>query len=933
MEGKVFDVKQYAAKAREMSAEGIVMLRNEKEVLPLGEGTKVALFGRSQMNYYKSGTGSGGLVNVSYTVGIREALENSDAIELNTELASIYAEWVKEHPFDMGCGWATEPWFQAEMPLSAELIEKVREQSEVAIVVIGRTAGEDQDNKEEKGSYLLTDEERDMLSKVCNAFEKTVVLLNVGNIIDMKWVEEYKPSSVLYVWQGGQEGGNGVLDVLTGRVSPCGKLPDTIAYNLSDYPAYGNFGAEDFNCYVEDVYVGYRYFETFAKDKVMYPFGYGMSYTSFEVDVVEFRELEDYVTVSVNVKNSGAYAGKEVVQLYVEAPQGSLGKPARSLCAYGKTGQLNPGEAQTLTLNIDMKRLASYDDSGATGHKSCYVLEEGCYTFYAGCDVRSASACGSVSVDTLRVVEELEEAMAPVRAFDRMKPVAGENGFAVGKEAVPTRSTCPWERREARMPAEIPYTGNKGYKLVDVSEGKVSMEEFIGQLTADDLCYMTRGEGMSSPKVTAGTCAAYGGVTERLKAFGIPCACCTDGPSGIRMDCGTCAMLLPNGTLMASSFNDELVEELYVFEGLELRKNRIDSLLGPGMNIHRYPLNGRNFEYFSEDPLLTGKMAAAQLRGMGESAVTGTIKHFASNNQEFKRHDADSVVSERALREIYLKGFEIAVKEGGAISIMSTYNPLNGLWTASNYDLLTTVLRKEWGYTGIVMSDWWAKGNYEGKEGSRQSTGAMVRAQNDVYMVVTDSESNSAGDDTMAAFESGRLMMAELQRAGMNICRYLMTTPAFLRINNIVDPLDEELAKCLTEEEEAVFNKIDVSVDEEALIPLDTIVTDKGASNYILISMKERGKYRLDITLRATGGNEVAQMPLSVFKDRDLQRTITLSGADTEFRTESVDMDDCIAFFNFTLKLFFGQGGLEIKEIKIVRKESLEEEIMKEKNH
>ncbi|MBE5875224.1 MAG: beta-glucosidase, partial [Lachnospiraceae bacterium] len=255
MEGKVFDVKQYAAKAREMSAEGIVMLRNEKEVLPLGEGTKVALFGRSQMNYYKSGTGSGGLVNVSYTVGIREALENSDAIELNTELASIYAEWVKEHPFDMGCGWATEPWFQAEMPLSAELIEKVREQSEVAIVVIGRTAGEDQDNKEEKGSYLLTDEERDMLSKVCGAFEKTVVLLNVGNIIDMKWVEEYKPSSVLYVWQGGQEGGNGVLDVLTGRVSPCGKLPDTIAYNLSDYPAYGNFGAEDFNCYVEDVYV------------------------------------------------------------------------------------------------------------------------------------------------------------------------------------------------------------------------------------------------------------------------------------------------------------------------------------------------------------------------------------------------------------------------------------------------------------------------------------------------------------------------------------------------------------------------------------------------------------------------------------------------------------------------------------------------------
>ena len=930
MEGKVFDVEKYAAKAREMAAEGVIMLRNEKAVLPLSKGAKVALFGRSQMNYYKSGTGSGGLVNVSYTVGIREALENCEDVQLNVKLAEAYATWVQDHPFDMGCGWATEPWFQEEMPLSKELVESVKAESDVAVIVIGRTAGEDQDNKEEKGSYLLTDAERDMLSVVCEAFEKTVVLLNVGNIIDMKWVDEYKPSSVLYVWQGGQEGGNGVLDVLTGSVSPSGKLPDTIAYNLSDYPAYGNFGAEDFNCYVEDIYVGYRYFETFAKDKVMYPFGYGLSYTDFAVNVAEFSEMDDYVTVLVNVQNVGSYAGKEVVQVYVEAPQGKLGKAARSLCAYGKTRELNPGESQVLTLCIDMKRMASYDDSGLTSHKGCYVLEEGTYTFYVGCDVRSASACGNVAVNELRVVEELEEAMAPVKAFERIKPVAQADGdYAIEKEAVPTRSLCPWERREARMPAEIPYTGNKGYKLIDVSEGKVSMEEFIGQLTADDLCHMTRGEGMSSPKVTAGTCAAYGGVTERLKSFGIPCACCTDGPSGIRMDCGTCAMLLPNGTLMASSFNDELVEELYVFEGLELRKNRIDSLLGPGMNIHRYPLNGRNFEYFSEDPLLTGKMAAAQLRGMDESAVTGTIKHYASNNQEFKRHDADSVVSERALREIYLKGFEIAVKEGNAISIMSTYNPLNGLWTSSNYDLLTTVLRKEWGFSGIVMSDWWAKGNYEGKEGSRQSTGAMVRAQNDVYMVVKDSRTNSANDDTMTAFESGRLMLAELQRAGMNICRYLMTTPAFLRINDIKDPLDEELAKCMSEEDGAVFNKIDVEVDEEAVLPLDTLVVDKGASNYFLICMKERGKYRLDITLRAKGGNEVAQMPLSVFKDRDLQRTITLAGTDTEFRTESVDMDDCVHFYNFTLKLFFGQGGVEIKEIKIVRKESLEEEILK----
>ena len=928
MEEKVFDLEKYAAKARKMAAEGIVMLRNEGDVLPLSKGAKVALFGRSQMNYYKSGTGSGGLVNVSYTVGIREALQACEEVELNEMLADTYAAWVKDHPFDMGCGWATEPWFQKEMPISDELLASVKEQSDVAIVIIGRTAGEDQDNKEEAGSYLLTEEEREMLSKVRGAFEKCIVLLNVGNIIDMKWVEEYCPSAVLYVWQGGQEGGNGVLDVLMGVVSPSGKLPDTIAYNLCDYPAYGYFGDGDYNCYAEDIYVGYRYFETFAKEKVMYPFGYGLSYTTFSVEATSYKEEDGYVTVVAEVENTGHVDGKEVVQLYVEAPQGKLGKASRSLCAYVKTAVLTPGEKVKLTLCVNVEKLASYDDSGATGHKGCYVLESGEYKFYMGSDVRSATLCGSFVLDELVVVEQLEEAMAPVRAFERMKPVAMSDGtYEVAMEPVPTRSLCPWERREARMPQAIPYTGDKGYKLKDVADGKVSLEDFIGQLSAEDLCHMTRGEGMSSPKVTPGTCAAYGGVTEVLKNFGIPCACCTDGPSGIRMDCGTTAMLLPNGTLMASSFNDDLVEALFVFEGLELRKNQIDALLGPGMNIHRYPLNGRNFEYFSEDPLLSGKMAAAQLRGMGESEVTGTIKHFASNNQEFRRHDADSVVSERALREIYLKGFEIAVKEGGAISVMSTYNPLNGLWTSSNYDLLTTVLRKEWGYTGIVMSDWWAKGNYEGEEGMRESTGAMIRAQNDVFMVVKDSLTNSANDDTMVAYEDGRLTLSELQRAGMNLCRYLMTTPAFLRINGIESELDKQLALCRSEEEDAVFNRIEVNIDEEAMVPLDSIVTDKGASNYILMCMKERGKYRLEITLRAKGGNEVAQMPLSVFKDRDLVRTITLSGADTEYRTEYVDMDDCTHFYNVTLKLFFGQGGLEIKEMKLVRKESLEAQL------
>ena len=250
------------------------------------------------------------------------------------------------------------------------------------------------------------------------------------------------------------------------------------------------------------------------------------------------------------------------------------------------------------------------------------------------------------------------------------------------------------------------YTGDKGYKLKDVADGKVSLEKFIAQLSDEDLCAMMRGEGMCSPKVTPGVAGAYGAVTDSLLGFGIPIASCSDGPSGIRMDCGTHAFSLPNGTCLACSFNEKINEELFTWEGLDLRRCRIDALLGPGMNIHRSPLNGRNFEYFSEDPFLTGKLVAAQLKGMHKYDVTGVIKHFAGNTQEFKRHTVNNVVSERALREIYLKGFEIAVREGNARAVMTTYGPVNGIWTASSYDLLTTLLRNEWGFDGIAMTDW-----------------------------------------------------------------------------------------------------------------------------------------------------------------------------------------------------------------------------------
>jgi beta-glucosidase len=687
-----FDKEKFRSLLRRAVAEGVTLLKNDGDVLPLAEGTKIALFGRSQFNYYKSGTGSGGMVNVKEVVGVYEAFASDPRFTLDADLRKTYEEWVADHPFDNGVGWASEPWFQAEMPITADLAKKCAKKSDVAIILIGRTAGEDQDNRNERGSYLLTEEEEKMLEAVTGAFKKTVVLLNVGNIIDMNWVAKYDPSAVAYIWQGGQEGGYGALAVVAGDVNPCGRLTDTIAYDIADYPSTANFGGKERNFQQEDIYVGYRYFETFAKDRVLYPFGYGISYTEFSIAENSFHEEKSGVKAVVSVKNVGERAGRQVVQFYVSKPQGMLGQPAIELVDFVKTPLLAPGESCNVELRADEDRLVSYDDSGVTGHKSAYVMEQGTYYFYAGFDVRSNLEVGSISVAETNVIKQMSEAMAPVEPFERMKPEFVDGAYRVTYESVPLATVTREQHREWDLPTE--WKGSDmGWKLVDVYDHKCSMEQFIAQLSDQDLICIVRGEGMSSPKVTPGCGGAFGGVTDSLLEKGIPVACCSDGPSGIRMDSGRIAFSMPNGACLAASWDLALVEDLYEMEGLELRKNKIDVLLGPGMNLHRNPLNGRNFEYFSEDPLVTGRNAAAQLRGMHRNNVTGTIKHFAMNTQESGRYSVEHIASERAIRQIYLKGFEIAVKEGRAKAVMTTYGTVNGYYTSSDYDLVTRILR------------------------------------------------------------------------------------------------------------------------------------------------------------------------------------------------------------------------------------------------
>ena len=919
MSSRVLDFEKYTAKARQAVAEGQVLLLNQNHVLPLPKGSHVAVFGRMQLHYYKSGTGSGGMVNVNKVTGILEALEESEDVQVYEPLVGVYREWEKDHPFDEGVGWGNEPWSQEEMELNEALVEEAAEKNEYAIVILARTAGEDKDNKMLEGAYCLTSIEEDMLQKVRKSFAKMIVLLNTGNIMDMSFMDQYRPDAVMYVWQGGMIGGLGTVDVLTGKVCPSGRLSDTIAAQMSDYPADPYFGGLEQNLYVEDIYVGYRYFESAAKSKVLYPFGFGLSYTTFSMEADGFSYAENQVSFVMKVTNTGSVAGKEVVQVYAKAPLGKLGKPARVLIDFKKTKELMPGECETLTFAIPTSVFASYNEVSTAGMPVGWVLEAGEYTIYAGGNVRDAYEVGSFTLDELQIVEECRNALAPTTAFKRMKmTAANEHAEAAGvyeiaMEEVPLRVVSPEEKRNAELPEGCEITGDRGIKLADVKAGKATLDEFVAQLTEEELASIVRGEGMGSPKVTAGTAAAFGGVTKSLLEKGIPCGCCDDGPSGMRLDSGMKAFSLPNGTLLACTFNTQLNEELYAFTAVEMIKNRVDILLGPGMNIHRHPLNGRNFEYFSEDPLLTGKMAAAQVRGLKSAGMTGSLKHFCGNNQETRRHTSNSIISERALREIYLRGFEIAVKEAKADAVMTTYGPVNGIWTSSNYDLVTDILRKQWGFEGVVMTDWWAYVCREGDKPAKTDFATMVKAQNDLYMVCPDSEKNEHGDNTIESLHNGSLTLGELQRCAKNICRFMMNTHAFMRMQNEEDTI--EILGAEEGFEECVGDLTYYKVDREVVIDLSGHEISKGTSIDFALDLEQLGYYKAELTAKSDLG-ELAQIPVTLSFAGTPRGVYTFNGTNGQWVTQTREAD--LGMKYAIMRLYFPQNGIEVKQIKFV---------------
>lgn len=763
---------------REIGSEGAVMLKNANNVLPLTADRTVSVFGRVQKDYFYVGYGSGGDVNAPYKVSLIDGLRNNENITVNENLAKVYEEWIEKNPVNDGI-WGMWPMCYDEMPVTDELVNKAAKESDTAVIVFGRAAGEDRENTLTKGSYYLTDIESDLLDKVCNTFDKTVVLLDCGSIIDMAWAEKYgdKISSIIYVWQCGMESGNAAADILSGKTAPSGKLADTIARNYEDYPSANYFGDKKANVYHEDIFVGYRYFETFAKDKVLYPFGFGITYTDFDVSVKSAQMNGDEITVTASVRNNGdKFAGKETVQAYLKAPQGVLGKAARVLTAYDKTVLLAPGAEQELTLSFNVNDFASYDDGGATGNKSAYVLEAGDYEVFVGTDVRTAKSAYSFNIPELKVVKQCVQAAAPLEEFKRLEAKTDENGEVKAVEnTVPVMKASLKQRIIENIPADIPQTGDKGIKLIDVKNGKATMDEFVAQLSFGELEAISRGDYvMNSPLGAKGNAGAFGGVLPSLREKGVPAMVTTDGPSGIRLS--TYCSLLPNGAVLACSCNRKLIEELYAELGKEMKDRGSDVLLAPGMNIHRNPLCGRNFEYFSEDPIMSGETAACVVKGIQSQGVSACPKHFACNNQETNRIYNDSKVSERALREIYLKGFEICVKTSSPKNLMSSYNKINGVWGHYNYDLCTTILRGEWGYEGNVMTDWWMRSSESPEFKGTSKQAYRVRAQVDVLMPGGERVTFRKPDGSMKKSfkQKDGITLGELQRTAKNVLKFTM---------------------------------------------------------------------------------------------------------------------------------------------------------------
>lgn len=767
--------------SREVAHEGMILLKNDNDILPLTSENTVALFGIGQLDYVKGGGGSGN-VTVAYTRNVLEGMEIQESlgnVKLYQPLAQVYEQQYYDNQ-------------SVEEPeISDEMMAEAAEASDTAVVVIRRYSSESSDRTADKGDYYLSDEEAELLARVRENFDRVVVVLNNSGMMDVSWDDQ--ADSLLMAYQPGSEGGTSIAEVLTGQAYPSGKLTDTLASSYDAYPASSNFGEPDGAVinYEEDIFVGYRYFETIpdALDDVEYCFGYGLGYTEFEMEVGNVEEADGTITVEATVTNVGDAAGKEVAQVYFSAPRTELTKPAVELAAFAKTDELAPGESQTLELSFPVNDMSSYDDAGVTGAKSAYVLEAGEYQIMLGNSVGDAqeNTVFTYQVDELTVTEQLTQQLQPADPEDALSRRLTETGEyqEIVYDGIDTATAPAVEEAEEILPEEK-------IMFADVMENPDLMDEFLSQLTNEELIYLSAGRGNGQNVIAGGNTSTMGSLDE----YGIPAVQTADGPAGVRLT-GIYRTSFPCETLQASTWNEALVEQVGQAVGKEAKESGVVVWLAPALNIHRDPLCGRNFEYYSEDPLISGKFAAAITRGAQSEGVAITLKHFAANNKEGNRKESDSRVSERAMREIYLKGFEIAVKESDPWGVMSCYNKINGVYGSQRYDLLTEILRNEWGFDGLTVSDW----------NNTHNLTEEIKAGNDVKMP----DDGSCAELALADMESGVLTRTEVKRNVSHLMELIFKT--YMAEEDTLPSLSGALAE--VEETEAAETEMEEEAETE----------------------------------------------------------------------------------------------------------------------
>ena len=750
--------KEHIALSRRVASEGMVLLENDG-ILPLRRKTKLALFGVGSIDYIKGGGGSGN-VRSAYTENLYEGFTEKKDYHVFEPLSQWYFDYCA-HIFAQD----KTNKFTQEPIVPKDMIDAAAAFCDTAIFVLHRYSTESFDRVAEKGDFYLTDCEEVMIERLSEKFRDIIVVLNVGGMVDVAWAKENPAvKAVLLAWQAGMEGGGAIADILCGDVNPSGKLTDTFAKRFSDYPSADTFDENDNTLsYYEDIYVGYRYFLTIpgAREKIMYPFGYGLSYTTFAVSDVKAEKKSETIVVSATVRNTGKTAGRESLQCYYSAPSGKLGKPSIELASFAKTKLLSPGEEQVLTMQFDISLMASFDDLGKC-RKSAYILEQGNYCFFVGqssVDLIRADYEYTVE-DEYTVVEQLTQLCAPNRLPHRM---LSDGSF----EALPHTEVKVYEPDYQLPSVTLPvgYTHTcddisgpvadrtqKYFGFCDVIEGKLTLDEFMKQMDVAEMTDLLGGHH------SYGLCNTSGiGGNDRL---GIPELMTCDGPAGIRLlpETGVATTAWPCATLIACTFDTELMYQVGKAGAKEAKELAMPIWLSPALNIHRNPLCGRNFEYYSEDPVVSGLFAAANVKGVQSEKVAAAPKHFACNNREDHRKFSDSRVSERALREIYLKGFEICVKIADPWLLMTSYNAINNVMTCENYELITGILRGEWHYRGAVTSDWSVM-SYQEK---------CVKAGNDIRMP------HGQFDDLKEAYQKGTLTLAQIYCCARRVLELLI---------------------------------------------------------------------------------------------------------------------------------------------------------------